>query len=167
MQHPACQEKVPSYFLVGLNTQNPTFNQSCVQLNAPYANQAMEPIWQHSDDSAAFEPPDSCVDPATIEWKQQHCIYSEIKNAVYLQQNHLDNNTSQQLSTNCLVNARTMLDAEDRKDIRMLDMDESWAYHKDEESIMVTANPTNVDDKENVIQFTDRLRGQHTAKEIM
>jgi hypothetical protein len=45
--------------------------------------------------------------------------------------------------------------------------DESLAYQEDEENIVKTANLTDVDDKDDVLQFTDRLRGQHTVEEIM
>jgi hypothetical protein len=71
MHPPACREKALPYF-VGLNTQNPTFHQSFVKLEAPHANQAIEPIWQQKDDSAVFEPLlDSCVNRPTIKWKEQ------------------------------------------------------------------------------------------------
>jgi hypothetical protein len=68
---------------------------------------------------------------------------------------------------NCLVDTScTMLDTEDRQDI-MLDMDESFAHHGDECDTIPTSNLVNVDDSDDAFQFTDRLRGQHTAEEIM
>jgi hypothetical protein len=103
----------------------------------------MEPIWQQIDDSrTAFEPPDLGVDAATIEWRQQLRVDTAILDAVYLHQNQLDDKISQQLSSSVLVDAHTMLDAEDRQDI-MLDTNESFAYQEDEEKIiMETANLT-------------------------
>jgi hypothetical protein len=57
-----------------------------------------------------------------------------------LHQNQLDDKISQQLSSNVLVDAHTMLDAEDRQDI-ILDTNKSFAYQEDEEkSILETAN---------------------------
>ena len=88
----------------------------------------MEPIWQQIDDSpTAFEPPDLGVDAATIEWRQQLRVDTAILDAVYLHQNQLDDKISQQLSSNVLVDAHTMLDAEDRQDI-MLHTNKSFAY---------------------------------------
>ncbi len=83
---------------------------------------------------------------------------------VYLHENHLDDKVSQPLLNNGLVDAHTMLNVEDRQDI-MLDMEESFAYQEDAESIVKTANLVNVDDEDDVLQFTEWLRGQHTAKE--
>jgi hypothetical protein len=91
-------------------------------------------MWQQKDDSAAFEPPDSYVDAPTIKWSQQHRVDSEMLDAVHLHRHNLKDKISQQLSTNALVNARTMLGAEVRQDI-MLDMDKSLAYQEDEESL--------------------------------
>jgi hypothetical protein len=103
----------------------------------------MEPIWQQIDDSpTAFEPPDLGVDAATIEWRQQLRVGTAILDAVYLHQNQLDDKISQQLSSNVLVDAHTMLDAEDRQDI-MLVTNKLFAYEEDgEKIIMETANLT-------------------------
>ena len=50
----------------------------------------------------------------------------------------------------------------------MLDADESFAFHDDECGMIPTSNLVNVDDGEDdALQFTDHLRGQHTAEEIM
>jgi hypothetical protein len=87
----------------------------------------MELIWQHNGDSTAFEPPDPCVDVATIEWKEQDRVHSETHNVVDLHQNHLGDKVSRPLSNNGLVDTHTMLNIEDRQDI-LLDMDESFAY---------------------------------------
>ena len=139
---PVCWQKAHPSYLVGLNKPNAPFHQPFVVLDAPHADESMEPIWQQIDDSpTAFEPPDLGVDAATIEWKQQLCVDAAILDAVYLHQNQLDDKVSQQLSSNVLVHGHTMLDAEDRQDT-MLDTDESFAYQEDEESIIETANLT-------------------------
>jgi hypothetical protein len=70
----------------------------------------------------------------TIKWKQQHRVDSEMLDAVHLHQNHLEDKISQQLSTNALVNARSMLGTEDSQE-RMLDKDELLAYQNDDESL--------------------------------
>jgi hypothetical protein len=104
---PVCQKKAIPY-LDGLNTQNPRFYQSFVQLDAPHEDdQAMELIWQQVDDLlAAFEEPESCAGEAlSIDWKQRHCLDSEMMDTVYMRQNHLDDKISHQLSTNALVEA--------------------------------------------------------------
>jgi hypothetical protein len=59
-----------------------------------------------------------------------------------------------------------MLNTEDRQDI-MLDTDESFAFEDDEVIMDASTNVFDVDNSVNLLQFTDRLRGQHTAKEIM
>jgi hypothetical protein len=59
-----------------------------------------------------------------------------------------------------------MLDTEDRQDI-MLDTDESFAFQEDEVIIDASTHSFDVDDEDNSLQFTDRLRGQHTAEEII
>jgi hypothetical protein len=59
-----------------------------------------------------------------------------------------------------------MLDTEDRQGI-MLDTDESFAFEDDEVIMDASTNVFDVDNEDNLLQFTDRLRGQHTAKEIM
>ncbi len=80
--------------------------------------------------------------------------------SVYNQQHQLDNHVSSQLADNGLVDSSTMLDTEDRQDI-MLDTDESFAFQEDE------GNVFDVDDDDDSLQFTDRLRGQHTSEEMM
>jgi hypothetical protein len=49
----------------------------------------------------------------------------------------------------------------------MLDADESFAFQEDEVIMDPSAPLFNVDDEGDSLQFTDRQRGQHTAKEIM
>ncbi len=69
---PVCWQKAHPSYLVGRNKPNPPLHQPFVVLDAPHANESMEPIWQHIDDSpTVFEPPDLGVDAATIEWKEQ------------------------------------------------------------------------------------------------
>jgi hypothetical protein len=59
-----------------------------------------------------------------------------------------------------------MFYTEDRQDI-MLDTDESFAFHEDEVIMDAFTNLFDVDDEDDSLQFTDRLRGQHTSEEIM
>jgi hypothetical protein len=59
-----------------------------------------------------------------------------------------------------------MLGTEDRQDI-MLDTDESFAFQEDEVIMDACTHLFDVDDEDDSLQFTDRLRGQHTAEEIM
>jgi hypothetical protein len=59
-----------------------------------------------------------------------------------------------------------LLDTEDRQDI-MLDTDESFAFEDDEVIMDASTNVFDVDDEDNLLQFTDCLRGQHTAEVIM
>jgi hypothetical protein len=49
----------------------------------------------------------------------------------------------------------------------MLDTDESFAFEDDEVIMDASTNVFDVDDSDDLLQFTDRLRGQHTAEEIM
>jgi hypothetical protein len=49
----------------------------------------------------------------------------------------------------------------------ILDTDESFAFEDDEVIMDASTNVFDVDDEHNLLQFTDRLRGQHTAKAIM
>jgi hypothetical protein len=49
----------------------------------------------------------------------------------------------------------------------MLDTDESFAFEDDEVIMDASTNVFDVDDSDDLLQFTDRLRGQYTAKEIM
>jgi hypothetical protein len=61
---PACRQKsLP--ILDGIRIQKPTVHQSFVQLDAPYADEAMEPMWQQNDDPdtfAALQPFPDAVD---------------------------------------------------------------------------------------------------------
>jgi hypothetical protein len=62
---PACRQKsLP--ILDGITTQKPTFHQSIVQLDAPHADEAMEPIWQQNDDTDTFDASLPCPDAAHL-----------------------------------------------------------------------------------------------------
>ncbi len=161
---PACRAKALP-FLDGVNTQRTPFHQSFVQLDEPHADEAMEPLWQQTADVNAFEPEAQCDEAANISFHEQRRLDEATLRSVYMHQNHVDDGVFTHLSDDCLVDACTMLDTEDRQDI-MLDMDESFAYHDDECHTIPTSNLVDVDD-DDALQFTDRLRGQHTAEEIM
>jgi hypothetical protein len=152
---PACHHKsLP--ILDGIRIQKPTVHQSFVQLDAPYANEAMEPMWQQNDDpdtSAALRP-----FPVAVNLN----VESETLQVVSNQRNQLDNPISCQLADNGLVNSSTMLNTEDRQDI-MLDIDESFAFQDDEVIMDASTNVFDVDDSDDLLQFTDRLRGQQSA----
>ena len=95
----------------------------------------MEPMCQQVNDPAIFEAPDSgAAEASPLELNQPPSLDSEMMDALNLHKTNVDNKMSQQLSTNALVDARTMLKSEDRQDI-MLDMDKSLAYQEDEESL--------------------------------
>jgi hypothetical protein len=49
----------------------------------------------------------------------------------------------------------------------MLDTDESFAFEDDEVIMDASTNVFDVDDSDDLLQFTDHLRGQHTAEEIV
>jgi hypothetical protein len=101
-----------------------------------------------------------------IELNQLPSLDSEIMDALNLHETNLDDKISHQLSTNGLVDARTMLDTADRQDI-LLDMEESLQF-QEEDSMMDDSLLAAVDDKDELLQFTDRLRSpQHTAKEVL
>jgi hypothetical protein len=120
----------------------------------------MEPMWQQNGDPNTF----AALQPFPVVADLN--VESETLQFISNQQNQLDNHLSRQLADNGLVGSSTMLDTEDRQDI-MLDTDESFAF-EDEEVIMdASTNVFDVDDSDNLLQFTDRLRGQHTAQEIM
>jgi hypothetical protein len=147
-----CQKSLPS--LDGIRIQKPTVHQSFVQLDALYADEAMEPMWQQNDDPdtfAALQPfPDAVdlnVDSATLQF-------------VSNQRNQLDNHISRQLADKGLVDSSTMLDTEDRQDI-MLDTDESYAFEDDEVIMDASTNVFDVDHSDDLLQFTDPLWGQH------
>jgi hypothetical protein len=121
----------------------------------------MEPMWQQNDDPntfAAFQPFPDAVD-LTVE--------SETLQFVSNQRNQLDNHISHQLADNGLVDSSMMLDTEDDRQDIMLDTDESFAFEDDEVIMDASTNVFDVDDADDLLQFTDRLRGQHTTKEIM
>jgi hypothetical protein len=82
------------------------------------------------------------------------------------QRNHLDNHISHQLADNGLVDSSMMLDIEDRQDI-MLDTDKSFAFQEDEVIMDASTNVFVADDEDDSLQFTDRLRSQHTSEIIM
>jgi hypothetical protein len=112
----------------------------------------MEPIWQQVDDLATFEAPELCAGEAlSIEWKQHRCLNSEMMDAVYMHQNRLDDKIFHHLPMNGLVDARTMLDTEDRQDI-ILGTERSLAYQEEEEdSIMEASHRTIVDDEDDLL----------------
>ncbi len=63
----------------GLNSPNPVFFQSHVDLDAPNADQAMEPMWQQVDDPGAFEAPDSPPgESSSVELNQQPLLDTEM-----------------------------------------------------------------------------------------
>lgn len=150
----------------GLNSPNPVFFQSHVDLDAPNADQAMEPMWQQVDDPGAFEAPDSPPgESSCFELNQQPLLDTEMMDALDAHKNNVDDKLSHQLSSNGLVDAGTLLDTEDRQDL-MLDTDDSLEY-QEEDTIMDASNLPFVDDEDDLLQFTDRLRGQHTSEEIL
>jgi hypothetical protein len=128
-----------------------------VQLHAPYANEAMEPMWHQNNDHDTF----AALQPFPVAVDLN--VESETLQFVSNQQNQLDNHLSFQLADNGLVDSSTMLDTEDRQDI-MLDTDESFAFEDDEVIMDASTNVFDVDNSDDLLQFTDRLRGQHIAK---
>jgi hypothetical protein len=116
----ACRHKsLP--ILDGIRIQKPTVHQSFVQLDAPYADEAMEPMWHQKDDHDTF----AALQPFPVAADLN--VESETLQFVSNQQNQLDIHISCQLADNGLVDSSTMLDTEDRQDI-MLDTDESFAF---------------------------------------
>ena len=101
---PACWQNKYFPILDGITTQKPTFHQSFVQLNAPHADEAMEPLWQQHDNPDTFDASQLCPDAAHV-----NCD-SETLQFVYNQRNQLDNHISRQLVDNGLVDSSTMLD---------------------------------------------------------
>ncbi len=156
---PACRLKALP-ILDGITSQKPSFHQSFVQLNAPHANEAMESIWQQNDDHDTLGSSQPCPGAAHVNDNSETLQY------VYNQQNQLDNHISCQLADHGLVDSSTMLDTEDRQDI-MLDTDESFAFQEDEVIMEASTNVYDIDDENDLLQFTDRLRGQHTSEEMM
>jgi hypothetical protein len=156
---PACHQK-SLLILDGICIQKPAVHQSFVQVDAPYADEAMEPMWQQNNDPdtfAALQPFPDAVD-LNIELETLQFVSN--------QRNQLDNHISRQLTDKDLVDFSTMLDTEARQDI-MLDTDESFAFEDDEVIMDASTNVFDVDDEDDLLHFTDGLRGQHTAKEIM
>jgi hypothetical protein len=156
---PACRQKsLP--ILDGITIQKPTVHQSFVQLDAPCADEAMEPMWHQNDDHNTFAALQSFPVAAGLN------VESETLQFVPNQRNQLNNHLSCQLADNGLVDSSTMLDTEDRQDTR-LDTDESFAFEDNEVIMDASTNVFDVDDSANLLQFTDRLQGEHTAEEIM
>jgi hypothetical protein len=120
----------------------------------------MEPMWQQNGDHDTF----AALQPFPVAANLN--VESETLQFVSNQRNQLDNHISRQLADNDLADFRTMLNTEDRQDI-MLDADESFAFEDDEVIMGASTNVFDVDDSDDLLQFTDRLRGKHTAKEIM
>jgi hypothetical protein len=162
---PVCRDKAMPY-LDGLNSCNPRFHESHVDLDVRHVDEAMEPMWQQVDDPCAFEGPESGVGEASpSEQNQVPSLDSEMMDALNLHKTNVDDKISRQLSTNGLVDANSMLDTEDRQDI-LLDSEESLQF-QEEDSMMDDSFLTALDDEDDVLQFTDRLRGQHTSEEIL
>jgi hypothetical protein len=113
---PACWQKYLP-ILDRITTQKPTFHQSFVQLNAPHADEAMEPVWQQHNNPDTFDASQLCPDAA-----HTNCD-SETLHFVYNQRNQLDNHISRQLVDNILADSSTILETEDRQDI-IIDTDE-------------------------------------------
>jgi hypothetical protein len=134
---PACRQKsLP--ILDGICIQKPTVHQSFVQLDVPYADEAMEPMWQQNNDPNTF----AALQPFPVAADLN--VESETLQFVSNQQNQLDNHISHQLADNGLVDSSTMLDTEDRQDI-MLDTDESFAFEDDEVIMDASTNVFDVD----------------------
>ena len=112
----------------------------------------MEPMWQQNDDHGTF----AALQPFPVAADLN--VESETLQFVSNQQNQLDYHLSRQLADNGLVDSSTMLDTEDRQDI-MLDIDESFAFEDDEVIMDASTNVFDVDDSDDLLQFTDRLRG--------
>jgi hypothetical protein len=155
---PACHQKsLP--ILDGIHIQKPTVHQSFVQLDAPYADEAMEPMWQQNDDTNTFPPLQPFPDAVGLN------VESETLQFVSNQRNQLDNHISRQLADNDLVDFSTMLNIEDRQDI-MPDTDESFEFEDDEVIMDASTNVFDVDDSDDLLQFTDRLRGNIPPKKL-
>jgi hypothetical protein len=120
----------------------------------------MEPMWHQNDKPDTFAALQPFPDAVDLNVKL------EIVQFVSNQRNQLDNHLSRQLADNGLVDFSMMLDTEDRQDI-MLDTDESFAFEDIEVIMDASINVFDVDDEDDLLQFTDRLRGQHTAKGIL
>jgi hypothetical protein len=136
---PACRQKsLP--ILDGICIQKPTVHQSFVQLDAPYANEAMEPMWQQNNnpDTFAARP---FPDAAGLN------VESETLQFVSNQRNQLDNHISRQLADKGLVDSSTMLDTKDRQGI-MLDTHESFAFEDGEVIMDASTNVFDVDDED-------------------
>jgi hypothetical protein len=100
---PACRQKS----LPGIRIQKPTVHQSFVQLDAPYADEAMEPMWHQNDDHDTF----AALQPFPVAADLN--VESETLQFVSNQQHQLDNHISRQLADNGLVDSSTMLDTKD------------------------------------------------------
>jgi hypothetical protein len=138
---------VRSLFLLlldGICIQKPTIQQSFVQLDAPYADEAMEPMWPQNDNPDTF----AALQPFPVAVNLN--VESETLQFVSNQQNHLDNHISRQLADNGLANSSTILDTEDRQDI-MLDTDESFAFEDNEVIMDASTNVFDVDHSDNLL----------------
>jgi hypothetical protein len=156
---PACHQKsLP--ILDGIRIQKPTVHQSFVQLDAPYADEAMEPMWQQNDNPDTFAALQPFPDAVNLS------VESETLQFVSNQQNQLNSHISRKLADNGLVDSSAMLKTEDRQNV-MLDTDESFAFEDNEVIMDASTNVFDVDDEDDLLQFTDGLRGQHTAEKIM
>jgi hypothetical protein len=144
----ACRQKsLP--ILDGIFIQQPTVHQFFVQLDAPYANEAMEPMCKQNDNQDTFAALQPFPDAVDLN------VESETLQFVSNQRNQLDNHISHQLADSGLVDSSTMLGTEDRQDI-MLDTDESFAFEDDEVIMDASTNVFDVDDEDDLLQFTDR-----------
>jgi hypothetical protein len=138
---PACRQKsLP--ILDGVRIQKPTVHHSFVQLDASYADEAMEPMWHQNNNPDTFAALQPFPDPVDLN------VESETLQFVSNQRNQLDNHISRQLSDNDLVDFSTMLDTEDRQDI-MLDTDKSFAFEDDEAIMDASTNVFDVDVEDN------------------
>jgi hypothetical protein len=103
-------------YLYGLNSLNPRFHQSRVNLDARHDDEAMEPMWQQVDDLGAFEALDSGAGEASLfEQNQTPSLDSAMMDALNLHKTNVDDMISDQLLTNGLVDAHTILATEDRQ----------------------------------------------------
>ena len=162
---PACEPKSSS-LLVGVAAPIVSFHQSFVALDEPHADEAMEPLWQDTVDLNAFDVEYQRDEAADIAFEEEHHLHESMHKSAYSHQNRLDKQVSTHLSNNGLVDVRTMLDTEDMQD-SMFDIDESLAYHDDDSVVIPTSKECHVNDGDDAMEFTDRLKGQHTAEERM
>jgi hypothetical protein len=95
-------------YLDGLNSPNPCFHQSYVDLDAQHVDEAMEPMWQQVDDPGAFEAPDSRAGEASpFVQNQPPSLDSEMMDALNLHKTNVDDKISHQLFMNGPLDAQT------------------------------------------------------------